>query len=349
MYSFICILYSGSINSLVEKAFEYLKLKVNHFENLNRSAKTNNNTGYYFYNSNSAPELTESENDQNANIGLNALGNNKNKINECKLSSLNRSSMFYVMCEKIFEKCKFDIDRFEREEVTCAKNPRQGHQLLYHFIQEFSATLPLWTKINTSTDEVSAHERPLTLHAQTERFRLMHSQFTLEYEEKEKETLDTFIKRLSEETKQDDCEISEVLCFYEPAKTVFSQLVNVGESNISCEIESEMQSEFENTKQKTNRHDLIRVGSIQNFPVASKARTNKIQLKRKSSKTDNENEDDEWRKNATASYNEEIVIEREHERLGNDFGFELSNEDLESLDSSPNSNVRFYGENKSYS
>ncbi len=343
----MCILYSGSINSLVEKVFEYLKLRVNHFETLNRTTKTSKNTGYYFYNSNfitdSSPDLTENteNNNNNSNIGLNALNNPPNKLDECKLDSLNRGSLFYVLCEKIFEKCKSDIDHCEREEATGPKNPRQGHQLLYHFVQEFSATLPLWTKISISNSEALKHERPLTLHDQGERFRLLHSEFNLDYEQKEKETLDTFIKRLSEETHSDDFEIiSEAICNYEPVKSVFSQLVNSRESNLSSEVDNDIQLDSGKIKQKNNKNDLLRVGSIQGCPVTSRTRNSKIQVKKKGLKNQNDNQDDEWRRNSVGNCNEEIVIEREHERIENDFGFELSNQDLESLDNSPNSNVR---------
>lgn len=190
MYAFMCILYSSTINSLVTKVFEHLKSRVKQFE----SSKN----GYYLYNSNFRNQ-TKSEGQKCSNskfqidettdeivsdsVGLVALnctyenGKNTNVLEECKLKSLNKSSMFYAMCEKIFEKCKTDVERCEAEELAgnsldqVSKNPRQGHQLLYHFVHQFSATIPLWTKIfiSDSRDQNENQEKiniPLTLNAQ---------------------------------------------------------------------------------------------------------------------------------------------------------------------------------------
>lgn len=182
IYSFMCILYSGSINSLVKKVFEHLKLRVNYFETLNRMQKIGKDS-YYLYNSNfqaSKKSYNQKPNSSSSsslkkvrttgvkssdryytesianNHGLSAINRrcrlrkNEADLVEFKLNNLNRQSMFYKMCELIFEKCKDDIEKCEAnlDQSELARNPRQGHQLLYYFIHQFSASLPLWTNIN---------------------------------------------------------------------------------------------------------------------------------------------------------------------------------------------------------
>lgn len=184
----MCILYSSSINPLVERAFEYLKSKVNYFQALSRSNKRNCSTKneFYLYNLNfrsSGQKGTSSQNSTNRyqideesddfaekNVGLSLLKRSKKntqQIEEFKLKCLNKTSMFYKMCEKLFEKCKFEIEKCDAEKVKSkmARNPRQGQQLLYYFVHQFSASLPLWSKINMPVTIESVHDLPLTLSA----------------------------------------------------------------------------------------------------------------------------------------------------------------------------------------
>ena len=191
IYSFMCILYSNSINPLVERAFEYLKSKVNYYQSLSRSNKKNSTTKneFYLYNSNFRSSGQKNPSSQNSkaksfqideesddfsekNVGLSLLKRSKKniQIEEFKLKCLNKTSMFHKMCEKLFEKCKYEIKKCEAEKLNSkmARNPRQGQQLLYYFVNQFSASLPLWTKINMpiiDSEYDSSHSFPLTLSA----------------------------------------------------------------------------------------------------------------------------------------------------------------------------------------
>lgn len=180
IYSFMCILYSGSINPLVKKVFDHLKLRVNYFETLNRMQK-NSKDSYYLYNSNFQANKKPYNQKQNSsaspknvrtksakssdsyftecianNHGLSAINRRCRlrrsdvDLDEFRLNNLNGKSMFYKMCESIFEKCKDDVEKCEADldPLELVRNPRQGHQLLYYFIHQFSASLPLWTNIN---------------------------------------------------------------------------------------------------------------------------------------------------------------------------------------------------------
>ena len=192
IYSFMCILYSGSINPLVKKVFEHLKLRVNYFEALNRMYKSSKNS-YYLYNSNfhannkSYQKQTSTNIQKNSsksaqicftdlianNYGLIAINKRckqrKSDVDliEFKLNNLNNKSVFHKMCEMIFQKCKYDIEKCEAdlEPNELARNPRQGHQLLYYFIHQFSASLPLWTNINLPLIS-NDFKLPMTLSAQ---------------------------------------------------------------------------------------------------------------------------------------------------------------------------------------
>jgi hypothetical protein len=161
IYAFMCILYSNTINTLVEKAFNYLKVNINQYEILNRKTKQINTSDsenmFFFYDSNFKFKL--SQNKQN-------LKSDENKNNN--LLRMNQSSLFYKMCEKIFEKCKLDIDNCELIEVSKISqiNPRKSHELLFYFVYQFSATLCLWTKLSSTFNREYSTKLPLTLKSQ---------------------------------------------------------------------------------------------------------------------------------------------------------------------------------------
>lgn len=395
LYAFMCILYSKSINSLVEKAFNYLKKTVNYYESLTKQ-RVQDSPEFYFYNFNSklneqyqqSPLLNEN------NTGLTTLKSYGSKspssqLEELKLSKLNNESVFYKMCELLFEKCKFDIENCEKEEENTRsnlpKNPRMGHKLLFHFINEFSSTIPLWTKLATSK---SPH-LPLTIQLHNERFDKIRS--LLAPPDEEKDSVDIFIKKLEQE---DQPLIEENVKIYGLNTTelisnrksryqscLLSLIIDEASKDDSndddenFEIDSdEIEFDFD-SKNSKNKNDMLYV-SNSNLS-AKKIKTNKNELikpKLNMSKRlrpdkvvaqgDNNIQDQETSffnivcltetqviekcdKTVKIVENEEreVVIQRQQHIVTNDFGFELTKEDLETLENpnSPNSNIiEFY-------
>jgi hypothetical protein len=250
----MCILYSKSINSLVNNAFNFLKAKVSYFELLNRKQKLQekqqNSNGadadasndlnfsrdeFFFYNlnltSNSVTEFDNEiinnrlylEQDDNLliehNLGLTALkrldydldkasymhtnnlGYNLIKYEESQFDKINEESVFFRLCEKLFEKCKASVDACEQEEeakgILLSKNPRQGQKLLYYFTRQFSSTLPLWTKLMLPLENQEFH-LPISLQLHEERFAKLLSQLSIN-DISERESLDSLIKRIHAE------------------------------------------------------------------------------------------------------------------------------------------------------
>lgn len=202
IYSFMCILYSKTINKIVQNSFYYLKSVLNSDQNQNKNNKSSNSE-FYLYNFNAKKTETFQDENENLktndycidNIGLIALKPiNRDRIFERTLDNINNQSLFYKMCEKLFEKCKYDVDECEKNQISESQNnPRMSHSLLYNFIRQFSASLPLWTRLLLNTNT------PLTLKMQQERFNLLQS--VLAPDNEEKDSLDVFIKRLFEENR----------------------------------------------------------------------------------------------------------------------------------------------------
>jgi hypothetical protein len=131
----------------------------------------------------------------------NNLAYNVAKYEDNHLDKLNEESVFYRMCEKLFEKCKVSVDACEREESkkgpALSANPRQGLKLLFYFVQQFSFTLPLWTKLMCPGENRDFH-LPISLDLHRERLSKLESMASVN-EAGDKESLDSFIKRLHAE------------------------------------------------------------------------------------------------------------------------------------------------------
>ena len=388
LYAFMCILYSSTINSLVETAFAHLKSRVNYFELQNRNSRLAKGLSEYYTHNSSSNEKkynkkSKIENVFKRNVGLAAFkrSNHLHSAEEMKQNCLNKMSLFYEMCEQLFEKCKLAVDKCELEEKTdclnqIAKNPRQGHKLLYFFIHQFSATICLWSKVNTTISNKGSNDSPppMTLLNIEERFRLMNSMATAENEQKD--SLDIFIKRLRQENKLldkfacsnpnlDDSDKQIVM----PSSSLCQLLSSDLESNVN---ESEYSLEQVQSRRKTNKNDLIRTSNSKLNPICLSGsepedyseKITKRRKKKQSVKGANpptalneictipkcieieedeeeelDNDDDEDDDEITDDNEKEIVIEREHCNLAINFGFELNKDDMESLDANPNSNV----------
>lgn len=194
----------------------------------------------------------------------------------------------------------------------------------------------------------------------------MHSQFSIVDDDKENESLDVFIKRLSEES---TCLIEKSIHFCDSlitdsgnqleqaehvqcppkSKSTLFQLIS-SEDEVLEYMDPQEEDEINDLptavdsdkllkELKKYKNDLIRVKSQQNM-LATQAggTTTKKSRKRKSVDTVNhsrcENEEP-----AIEEIEREVVIERENLNSSSGFNFELSKEDLESLESSPNTNV----------
>lgn len=191
IYSFMCILYSQTINSLVKKSFDYLKAKLDLIE-------ASKNEHYLFdFNFRDAKQSSKETNSLDdlfgKSPGLSAFKRYDTEQLE-KLNKLNESSVFYKMCEKLYEKCKQDIDLCEYNEaaLNLSKNPRKSHHLLYHFVKQFSATLPLWSKLF-----VQSKLFPMTSAAHVDRFKSL-----LNEQDSRKDSVDLFIRKLHDDNEK---------------------------------------------------------------------------------------------------------------------------------------------------
>ena len=185
LHAFMCILYSKTLNSIVETAFDYLKAKLNYYmaasnaqiaknsniagknvktksKNIKFAAKASHKEYYVFNNTEATKHFNQYNllNDEATfdNLGLKALKRPNTESNsmsvqmeEHRLDKLSDKSLFSKMCELLFEKTKSLVDKCEAEEqaklddgTELPKNPRMSHELLFHFVRQFAATMPLW-------------------------------------------------------------------------------------------------------------------------------------------------------------------------------------------------------------
>lgn len=347
LFCFMCILYSKTITSLVEKCFSYLKTRVFFYESILKQTKSKQNESIYFYNFNSIDSYDlESNFDSNLNIGLSFL-NNLNQIEETKLNNLNKESLFFGFCEKLFEMCKLECEKCEKEEFGKAKNPRMGHKLLYHFLNQFSATIPIWTKISLNENKL-----PLNLSLHNKRFEHLKSNLV-----QQKEGVDLFLRKLEEFDKFVLEENIKIYGFEDLNQK--NQIEKV--SSLACLIESDNSSKLEvnlnesqqiKLKTKKTKNELIKPkqNSIKKLKILN---SNDIleQVGQINSNVTcfnlvclNENVNIEFNlNNENENEEREIVIERQKHIIANEFGLELTKDDLETLDNSPNSTIlEFY-------
>lgn len=181
--------------------------------------------------------------------------------------------------------------------------------------------------------------------------------------EDEKETLDIFIKQLSEENKNLIERNVEIFCEekndrqLDEKRSSLSQkspLVQLVLSDENYESDEDEKQEQVGTKRKSNKNDLIRISSFQSLANLEDGddnlikKTGRFKKKKKLTNAQIAPSFDVAVKNfakmpQATEEEKEIIIEREHHSIANDFGFELKKEDLETLDNSPNLNIiEFY-------
>lgn len=194
-----------------------------------------------------------------------------------------------------------------------------------------------------------------------ERFQQLHSMIAIN--EDEKETLDIFIKQLSEENKNLIERNVEIFCEekndrqLDEKRSSLSQkspLVQLVLSDENYESDEDEKQEQVGTKRKSNKNDLIRISSFQSLANLEDGddnlikKTGRFKKKKKLTNAQIAPSFDVAVKNfakmpQATEEEKEIIIEREHHSIANDFGFELKKEDLETLDNSPNLNIiEFY-------
>ena len=161
--AFMCILYSKYTNKLVKNALEFSKVKQT--LNFETQKKTKKNSKYldneFFIHKNPSSDFVSSESTCQY-VGLRALKRTQQsksptqaqQLEDGYLDELNRDSMFFKMCEKLFEKIKLKCDQIDQEETgESIKNIYQGHELLYHFLRQFTACIPFWANRHIFLEE----------------------------------------------------------------------------------------------------------------------------------------------------------------------------------------------------
>lgn len=218
--------------------------------------------------------------------------------------------VFCHFCEKIFEKCINDSSKISQQGI---KNSRQSHKLLYNFIKTFSYTIPLWTRLT--------HVQELTLTKQYTRFENLTKSFT------NLEKVDHFIKKYEEFNKESvSAEFNKITRRegHVTRQSIIDILVNEPIISENFLVDS-------HTKIKNSKNELIKPKMVKKLKKNQDSESdicfNLVSL----------NDSDELEK--------EIVIERQHHIVSNEFGLELAKEDLDALDTGSilNSNlIQFY-------
>ena len=261
IYSFMCILYSRTINSLVRKSFDYLKSRLNEINSNSPNRK------FCLFDSDqqqSQKETFHSNGLFGKSVGMSAF-KQLHVQESIQLDKLNETSVFFKMCEHLFEKSRLDIEKCELEEqvssFSLADNPKRNHDLIYNFVRQFSATLPLWTKVNVPGVATDEFFFPVTSTAHMDRLGLL-----LSSQESKKETLDIFINKLYIENEKilkinaedySECSIlSQMFTKTKQVKSPLDDLMLTNSETTYCS--SHDHNEFnQNKKQKT--FDLIRI------------------------------------------------------------------------------------------
>ena len=393
LYSIMCILYSKKLNTLVDSSFDFLKTRLNFYgaQNRNKIAKNSkiksktpieSPNEFYMFNNETVKQNSNQFDDNEENFGLRAFKKRPNtesntfllQLEDERLDKLNQNSIFFKLCEKLFIKIKILVDQCEKEEM--AKNPRASHELLFYFLRQFSATLPLWMNKNVLFESCL----PTTLKLHTERF------IKLKYNNEQKQSVYTFIKRIYEENSLQVKSHLELYSKDERKLMKRKKCPSLLNSLISKETDIELiddsldNNSNESTVKYSNKNDIIRVKcgvlndkSERNNSQKLCKKVKKI-INKKSNQAQVEFETDFLLKtnipsfqppiyndcNANVESNEnnyvtsivvlnnesndleqEIVIKRQRQILTNDFGLELTKDDIDSLDnlSLPNSNV----------
>ena len=163
LYAFMCILYSKHLNSLVNNSFSFLKSRFNFYVTQSKKKSKKDSGEIYIYKTQTIKRnhkqfknkhnISESGDE---NVERNHL---RHHLEVIRMDERNQSSVFYKMCEKLFEKSKLECDLFENgDDVVQAKinNAHMGHELLYNFLRRFAASMPLW--INKNVFFLSSHQ-----------------------------------------------------------------------------------------------------------------------------------------------------------------------------------------------
>ncbi|RNA26603.1 sentrin-specific protease 1-like [Brachionus plicatilis] len=220
--------------------------------------------------------------------------------------------IFCQFAEKVFQKCVQDSNNIKEHGI---KNSRQSHKLLYNFVQNFSYAMPLWTRL--------AHGLQPTLSNQYTRFENMSKCFF------NSEPVDSFIRKYEESNELAVLgEFAKRSKTNEPetSKSIIDILVN--EQNVDQDGLGDSEPRLKNSKNELIKPKIVKkVKKDQNFE--STCCFSLVSL--------NDADMDELEK--------EIVIERQHHIVSNEFGFELTKEDLDVFETGSllNSNlIQFY-------
>lgn len=233
-------------------------------------------------------------------------------------------SLFFKMTEKIFEKCVMDSNSISD---NGEKNNRQSHKLLYHFIHRFSGTIPLWSRVTFANKKMD-----VCLNDMYERFDYLESNFS------NMESIDGFIKKYENLNQSKIFSEFEKFSFNNSKRCEKSLLELLVSKDCSSEkVEMLSSPDVGNKRVKSSKTELIK-------PKMNKKRKNSDKLPENLSYfnlvslTDAEIEDE-------VDEEKEIVIERQHHIVSNEFGFDLTKEDLDLFETtnSINSNIiQFY-------
>jgi hypothetical protein len=233
-------------------------------------------------------------------------------IDENEMDRLNCESPFYHMCVEIFQECQNKTDKLINKKSI--DNPNKNHKLLYHFINQFSATLPIWTRIKWEKDRI------LTLEEHTTRLDSYQVNF-----KDSKLDIEDFLSHLCSEAKDkaenesmifkyNNNRVKETSSYQKSMKSIMISLLDdnnnrlkiddenkTHQSNDEANLEEEVDQELHQFK-----HDYICEKRLQSN---------------------------------CSTINNEIRIERKIEIVKLKYGLELSLDDLNSLFDTPNSNV----------
>ncbi len=410
IYSLMCILYSKTINSLVNRAFIYLKDRVKYYETLAKNINDKSSlTHFYFYHNsstkNGVPErlkVYEKNKIQGGeeegsikiekNLGLAALKREEicssnseldlAQFEDSKLDKINKSSLFYKMCEKIFEKCKLNIELCEKSDLekgnTPSMNPKHSPKLLFYFVHQCSATLPLWTRLMVPLS--NNNKLPISSCLHQKRFDKLFSNNT----SVNKESVDVLIKRIYEENrillaenvkiygmnesefdskslldeKQHETELLKLKNIHQNSSDLPAQITLVSNKNPNIMLSGvpvKKLKKMKNTKKQLlnqnvfnviptniqlNNHTVFNLINLSESNYAF-SENNLQTLNHEYNFCDKNSETKKIRLNEENENEREIIIERQQQILTNKYGFELVKEDLDTLESpnKPNSNV----------
>ncbi|CAF0850025.1 unnamed protein product [Brachionus calyciflorus] len=254
--------------------------------------------------------------------GFYAFDPNGIELTQSNEQSFPQEGIFYEMSEFLFEKCVKDSQEiFEQGQI----NSHQSHKLLFHFIKKFSSGIPLWTRLIFEGKKMD-----IKLSEHYARFDLLSSNFS------NLETIDGFIRKyeqLNESVIKEEYEKIPIGVESVKKKSILDILMNEKDENGDLENSESVERKVKNTKTELIKPKMSKkLKKSNDFPSLSYF--NLVSLSDTNCEEIDEEEEDE----------NEIVIERQQHVVSNEFGFDLTKDDLDQFESnSINSNlIQFY-------